>query len=142
MITKQCSRCKLTLSADNFSKRKQTKDGLLSFCKSCQSKRYDKWKGEYREAYLESKRERNSLRRRNAILQLNEYLRDKSCSTCPESRVACLDFHHLRDKEFNISEKIGKLSWVRIINEIQKCEVICANCHRIKTAEQQRWYTE
>ena len=44
--------------------------------------------------------------------------------------VACLDFHHLRDKEFNIANEIKNLSIDNLKKEIDKCIVLCANCHR------------
>jgi hypothetical protein len=51
---------------------------------------------------------------------------------CGEDRLPCLDFHHISsDKEINLGEAI-KRGWgkQRILDEIAKCKVICANCHR------------
>lgn len=42
------------------------------------------------------------------------------------------DFHHLRDKEFSLG--VGGMvdrSWEKILQEAEKCEVVCANCHRM-----------
>lgn len=44
--------------------------------------------------------------------------------------IACLDFHHLKDKEFNISNEIRNLSIENLKKEINKCVVLCSNCHR------------
>ena len=53
----------------------------------------------------------------------------------------CMDFDH-RDptkKEFNVSQmRKGCQSLKRIINEIEKCDVVCANCHRLRTREQNK----
>ena len=55
----------------------------------------------------------------------------KQCKFCPEDRSPCLDFHH-RDS----GEKLGTIGqsryWSRakLLEEIQKCDVVCANCHR------------
>jgi hypothetical protein len=47
-----------------------------------------------------------------------------------------LDFDHLGEKSYNVSDAIARvLSWARIELEIAKCEVVCANCHRIRTHE-------
>lgn len=46
-----------------------------------------------------------------------------------------MDFDHLRDKEAQISQVIGRWSLERLKKEITKCEIRCANCHRIKTYE-------
>src|SRR5271169_3015483 len=55
------------------------------------------------------------------------------CKNCPESHPACLEFHHRNpaEKEFNITQawRLG-YSWKRILKEIEKCDVLCANCHR------------
>lgn len=54
------------------------------------------------------------------------------CSKCSESHVACLQFHHEdpSEKEFNIGAAITNgLSKDRILKEIEKCVVLCANCH-------------
>jgi hypothetical protein len=53
-----------------------------------------------------------------------------------------LEFDHVRGvKVRNISEMVrGKFSWRRILEEIEKCEVRCANCHRRKTARDFKWF--
>ena len=47
----------------------------------------------------------------------------------------CMDFDHVRgEKLFNIgSEARGGVGWERILAEVAKCELVCANCHRIRT---------
>lgn len=64
---------------------------------------------------------------------LHALKRDLKCSRCPESFWACLDFHHRNPKikEFEIREAFDRtLSKKRILAEIAKCDVLCANCHR------------
>ena len=57
-----------------------------------------------------------------------------ACIRCGENDAACLDFHH-RDPEEK-SEALGRAVWyngwsrARILEEIDKCVVLCANCHR------------
>ena len=45
-----------------------------------------------------------------------------------------LEFDHLGDKEFNISYGLRQLTWQAVLDEMAKCEVVCANCHRRRTA--------
>jgi predicted HNH restriction endonuclease len=49
-------------------------------------------------------------------------------SKCPEA----LEFHHLDDakKDFGISAKGYTRSWEKVKNELKKCKLLCANCHR------------
>ena len=45
-----------------------------------------------------------------------------------------MDFDHVRGvKHKNVSELIGTLSKKKIDEEIAKCEIVCSNCHRIRT---------
>jgi len=55
-----------------------------------------------------------------------------------------LEFDHVRGtKSGNISEMMrGGFSWKRVLEEIEKCEIRCANCHRRKTAVQFQWFNK
>ena len=71
--------------------------------------------------------------RREKYRWIAEYKAERGCSLCPEKRPAALDFHHRNsaDKIVNISHAIQRWSDERILAEIEKCDVICANCHRV-----------
>jgi hypothetical protein len=62
-------------------------------------------------------------------------IKEKSgCADCGNKNPIVLDFDHLKDKKYNISRMIHDgFSWKAILKEIEKCEVVCANCHRIRT---------
>ena len=63
---------------------------------------------------------------------LKKYRESHPCEKCGESHVACLDFHHKNreDKEIEVSIMVRKgMSLERIIKEIEKCMVLCRNCH-------------
>lgn len=62
-------------------------------------------------------------------------IKEKSgCVDCGEKNHIVLDFDHLQNKKYNISRMIHDgFSWEAIKKEIAKCEVVCANCHRIRT---------
>ena len=63
---------------------------------------------------------------------LTEYKSTLSCLVCGEKESCCLDFHHKDDnKSINVANMVGNgYSIDRIIKEISKCYVVCANCHR------------
>ncbi len=74
-------------------------------------------------------------------MKLFEYLKNKKCKDCKEDNPIVLDFHHIRDKRKAISQMIRRdYAWKTILNEIKKCIILCANCHRIRTAKEQNWY--
>ena len=55
------------------------------------------------------------------------------CARCGYDRcVDALEFHHKdpAQKDFNISSKGHTRSWERVKEELDKCEMLCANCHR------------
>lgn len=61
------------------------------------------------------------------------------CALCGYDKCAdALDLHHIdpTQKEFNISAR-SDISWQRTANELKKCILLCANCHReIHSTEQ------
>lgn len=73
------------------------------------------------------------IRRYVAKLQAVEYLGGK-CMKCPyQGNIAAFDFHH-RDgstKEFTLSGCAHR-SWEDIKKELDKCDLLCANCHRLE----------
>lgn len=77
------------------------------------------------------------LRNRKLIYKkINEYKRSKSCADCGYSNKdfpLTLDFDHVRGKKlFNIAAFNG-VGWERIKKEIEKCDIVCSNCHRIRS---------
>lgn len=70
---------------------------------------------------------------------IQSFKKDKKCSRCGFDDPHALDFHH-RDagqKDFRIALAVsGNYSRERILAEIAKCDVLCANCHRILHAEE------
>ncbi len=70
-------------------------------------------------------------------LFLKAYFKKNPCKDCGESNIIVLDFDHVNPKlkKFNVSTMIiHDMSMEKIQKEIDKCEVRCSNCHRIKTA--------
>ena len=75
--------------------------------------------------------------------KLKQYLIDHPCIDCGETDLRCLDFDH-RDptlKKCNVSKMVGggSWSWNSCLEEIAKCDVRCANCHRKKTYANVDW---
>ncbi len=76
------------------------------------------------------------------IIRLREwfqnYKENLSCTKCGSSDFRVLEFHHASgDKEHNVSDMItAGYSTERVQGEIKKCDVLCANCHRIVHWEQ------
>lgn len=93
-------------------------------------------KGEYQRRWYEKNKEKRKQqiadRKRRILKWIRDYKADKACCRCGEDHPACLEFHH-RDpssKDIPIAEAHNKgWSIERIQNEIDKCDILCANCH-------------
>ena len=83
------------------------------------------------------KSEKLSIAKQKAYLA--QYLRDlKTKSACIDCGINypyyVMDFDHVRgQKHANVMELVSTLSKKRIDLEIAKCEIVCSNCHRIRT---------
>jgi hypothetical protein len=62
------------------------------------------------------------------------YLREHPCTICREDDPVVLDFDHTRDKVHHVSDLTSRGRWSKLLAEIEKCRVLCANCHRRHTA--------
>ena len=109
MPTKTCSSCGIHGEESLFLKGRNR-------CKSCESKR-------------------SRLKTIKNIDRLNDFLKDKKCAVCSCSDSKVLEFHHV-DPTIK-RERISYLrthSWSTILEEIDKCIILCSNCHRLEHA--------
>ena len=89
-----------------------------------------------RKQYYQNNRKKIRESTNKRITEIRQYTNDyklsKGCSICGYNKcAAALVFHHNGDKGFNISEAVAcgiKLETIK--KEIDKCDVLCANCHR------------
>ncbi len=65
---------------------------------------------------------------------LLDFFSENPCVDCGETDPVVLEFDHLGEKDFNIAKGIRDRNWESVLAEISKCEVVCANCHRRRTA--------
>lgn len=139
---KICSKCKKELFESSFGKNKSKKDGLAHYCKMCKNlsnnESYQRNLVEYRKKSVE----RNLKVRQENRIRMMQYLLQHPCTDCKESDPIVLQFDHLRDKKHHISRMLlNSFSWLSILKEIEKCEVVCSNCHIRRTAERSgNWY--
>ena len=65
---------------------------------------------------------------------IQEYKQANPCVDCGENYpYYVMDFDHLRDKSFGIGSMAPALTREALKEEIEKCELVCANCHRFRT---------
>lgn len=103
-----------------------------SWCKVCQR--------EYNRKHYQNNKESaikrsvvNSRNKRKSNRQKLHDLKNAPCTDCGVVYIpAAMDYDHLSDKIKNIADLMD-YSWDYIQAEIEKCELVCANCHRIRT---------
>lgn len=73
---------------------------------------------------------------REWVKQLFAEVKSKPCTDCGRTYPACvMDFDHVRgEKRFALGDAPAKTR-NNILEEIKKCDLVCANCHRIRTEE-------
>jgi hypothetical protein len=128
-MNKVCGTCKIEKDTSCFSFRNKEKQTTVSICKECNKLYQKKHFQENKEYY--KKKARNTKRKSRELL--NEYKITLKCSRCPENDICCLDFHHLNpdEKEKSIAAAVSSgWSFKRLQLELNKCIVLCSNCHR------------
>ena len=125
-MTKTCCTCKRIKPLCDFYKRKQSRDGHQSSCKSCMADTYTKCRNNRLDHYTDVQKQRyDKIRDR-----YREWKRKNGCVCCAETEPVCLQLHHLDPiaKEFAPADLL-KYSWKKLMKEASKCVVVCGNCH-------------
>lgn len=138
-----CRKCGLARSLSEFAFRSVRLGTRRWVCRTCHSAYHRAWYERSRQIHLA--RVRTSRKRSKARAaridgirrRVWQYLMEHGCVDCGNSDTHVLDFDHLRDK----TKEVGALarsgaSWARVTEEIAKCAVRCANCHRKRTARE------
>ena len=133
---KVCNKCKIEKPLDAFNRNGAKKDGRSGTCRDCQKI----YKNSHYQANKAAVYAKVVERRRMLTDKVWEYKSNSKCHDCGERNPIVLEFDHLGDKSFNVSEMPTQgYSWERILQEIKKCDVVCANCHRIRTYDRGGW---
>lgn len=128
---KRCSYCKKNRRKFSFWKNISAKDGLQQVCIKCRKQFYKtKFKGkekQYKDWYKSRQK------------QVDAFVYSKKDKPCMDCGIKyphyVMDFDHVRgEKYMGISiMRTRRMSLEKLTEEIEKCDVVCANCHRIRT---------
>lgn len=135
-----CIDCKQDKPNEEFNKRYGDPQPV---CRECQKQRYATYYENNREKVVKAQVQRQALRCASVKEKMVEFLQDKQCLECGEKDIRVLEFHHTdsSSKEAEISTMIGYgFRWEKILSEIEKCIILCANCHRKETVESKNFY--
>lgn len=127
--TKLCPHCKEIKPVNEFNHSKRTKDGYDYRCKQCQNLSNKSW---CKRNWFDKIKQQNQ-RCKDLTDKIRIYKQTHGCYYCNENTPCCLDLHHLDPsvKEINPSCMASNgWGWNRMLKELDKCIVVCANCHR------------
>jgi len=139
---KTCVICKNSYAAtlEFFNRKSSSNDKLQNVCKICSALNSKK--------HYEANKEKIKKRTRDRVKRIKPLARQLillrlmgGCVDCGEKDPVVLEFDHQGDKKYEISRMIGEaISLDKIEEELNKCLVRCANCHRRKTAKDFGWW--
>ena len=145
METYICKTCQQPKPIDQFYSNSRSKDGIEHRCKPCETKRKNEWTKKNKEKLAKKARlwrqsnpeankaiwQRNGKKLRDKLINFTREVRSKNpCLICQEHRVNCLEFHHV---DPNAKEKAvaSCKTMTSLLREIQRCIVLCSNCHSL-----------
>ena len=126
---KICNKCKILKFVKDFPPNKQCALGVTGTCRQCYNKNTAQWYQDNRLRRQQAMNERN--RKRKALVV--QHFGDR-CEDCQQTYQQCVyEFHHLdpTQKDWNPSKSMSH-SLERMWEELGKCIMLCANCHRVR----------
>lgn len=129
---KRCAKCGVTKFTSDFTISRSRKDGLNPSCKECH-RQYTRTHYENNKRYYKSKARDHQRKTTDLVRQLKD---GKACTDCKVSYpYYVMDFDHIRGRKVNDVARMVNTgaSKEAILLELEKCDLVCANCHRERT---------
>ena len=132
MVVKTCVECKQERESSDFHKKKGS---LAPRCRSCttayRARLYRAQPQEKRDALVA----KAAATKKILIERLQRYKESYPCADCGGNfHFAAMDFDHVsNDKLDSVSRMTSRGSWIKVLAEIEKCDLVCSNCHRVRT---------
>lgn len=125
---KHCPRCDQDKELSEFAFRNKAKGIRQPYCHACRKQAAKESYRNNKQAVVDKVKQRNRDKR-DWFQDIKSALK---CCVCGEDDAACLDFHHLDPscKDLELSAAIQTRSKEAVIEEMNKCACLCANCHR------------
>ena len=132
MTTKFCPKCKLDLPVDSFGPNKRRRDGLQGACKECMKQYRKDHYHNNKDPYLERAKNQKAAMR-NLVAEIKEASPCGDCGVSYPFYVMQFDHLGIEAKLLNVAALTHRGSLAKILAEIKKCELVCANCHAVRT---------
>ena len=129
-----CGRCGESKQVEQFAWRRRALGQRDNYCRSCRAAYKQEHYLLHRQRYIDSAQRRKRSLAAERAAYLIDFFESHPCVDCGERDPIVLEFDHLGDKLFNISQGLRDRAWAAVLDEMEKCDVVCANCHRRRTA--------
>jgi hypothetical protein len=129
-VMKTCPRCSLAKKAADFPINRMRPDGRGTYCLVCQRQYCREHYRANRPSYVA-----RAVKRHKVLLaEMRDRKRDPCCDCGRVYPPWCMDFDHVRGAKRNhVSRVLQSGSRTGVAAEIDKCDLVCANCHRTRT---------
>jgi hypothetical protein len=138
---KQCPRCGELKSPSEFGARRPGRDAtyLRAYCRPCYKRIYQEYYKKNKAVFIQ-----RADRFHAVIRDLLHTAKEKPCADCGRSfPYYVMEFDHREGetKCLNIADVMGpcRVGKKRLLAEITKCDVVCANCHRERTYQRKQY---
>jgi hypothetical protein len=118
---------------EEFAWRRKARGQRDNYCRPCRTVYKHEHYARNKQRYIDSARRRTEKIVSERTIYLVSFFREHPCVDCGEDDPLVLEFDHLGDKQFSIGRGMRERPWKAVLAEIEKCEVVCANCHRRRT---------
>lgn len=126
-----CSNCHKEISIDELTWKNKSKGIRHPWCRACTREKSKKHYYANKEKYAT-----RNKRTRQLALEYIKKAKDVPCADCGKSYpYYVMDFDHVHGEKTTEINRMrrDRFSLTRIKEEIAKCEIVCSNCHRIRT---------
>lgn len=132
-MERRCSRCQAVKNEDEFAGPFNSRARKDIYCRPCRAAYGRDHYVKNRQHYIDNAKRRQRIQIEERMAFLQAFLETHPCVDCGENDVVVLEFDHLGNKCFDVSNGLRYRRWEAVLAEIEKCEVVCANCHRRRT---------
>ena len=129
-VTKRCRRCGTDHPLGAF--HASSRDGHQAWCKPCRKE----YAASHYQANKERRQHQNKVRQAEFMAWYVNLKAGRPCADCRgEFHPAAMQWDHLPgfEKEAALSLLARRGGRQRVLDEIKKCELVCANCHAIRS---------
>lgn len=133
-MLRRCGACGEFKKLREFAWRRKSKGQRDNYCRACRAEYKQRHYAANKQRYVDKAIQRKNRLREDNVNRLVAFFATHPCVDCGETDPLVLEFDHVGEKSFGIAQALRDRFWAAILEEIAGCEVVCANCHRRRTA--------